>query len=364
MKILILSSANSIHTKRWVFSLAGQGIEICLFSIEKCLDTEYYQSSNVRLIEGELNANNSEGSVQKIILLKYLPRLRKAIRFFKPDILHAHYSTSYGLLGALTDFHPYIISVWGSDVYDFPNISLVHKMLLMYNLKKADAVLSTSHIMAQEANKYTSKTIQVTPFGVDTNHFKKLAVKKNDEFIVGNVKTLAPKYGIDILIEAFKLVVKNNPERKLKLVLVGEGPNKEDYIKLTKELNIENLVEFMGAIPNNELPRKCYNKFNVSVSVSNSESFGVVAVEAMACECPVIVSDADGFTEVVKDRETGFIVPKRDVEATAKTIQKFIDAPELREIIGRQGRERVLQLYDWKNNVNTMMDVYKSILNK
>jgi glycosyltransferase involved in cell wall biosynthesis len=81
----------------------------------------------------------------------------------------------------------------------------------------------------------------------------------------------------------------------------------------------------------------------------------------MACECPVVVSDADGFTEVVVNNETGFIVPKKDVEATANAIQKFIDDYTLRDKMGKKGRERVEKLYNWDENVNRMMEIYNKI---
>jgi len=363
MRILFLSNVNSIHTKRWIFSLAERGIEICLFSLEESTHSDYEISQNITIINGRFkNDSTKDGKISKITLLKYLPKLIKTIKVFKPNLIHAHYATSYGLLGSLCGFHPYIISVWGSDIYDFPNISPIHKTLLKFNFKKADYILSTSHIMAKETYKYTSKPIGITPFGVDTDLFKKTVTYKSDEFIVGNVKTLSPIYGIDILIKAFAKVFANNPDQKMRLVIVGDGPNKDDYINLTKELKIEKLVDFKGKIPNNELAEKCYNKFSVSVSLSLSESFGVVAVEAMACECPVIVSDADGFTEIVEDGKTGFIVPKRNIEATSNAIQRFIDNPSLRESMGKQGRERVLELYDWQNNVTKMFDIYTNII--
>lgn len=127
-------------------------------------------------------------------------------------------------------------------------------------------------------------------------------------------------------------------------------------------MGIGSKVEFVGKIPNSDLP-VWYNSFSVSVSLSDSESFGVVAVEAMACECPVVVSDADGFTEVVEDGVTGFIVPKRNPEAAAKAIQKFVDDPSLRETMGASGRERVKALYDWEDNVDGMINIYKSVSN-
>jgi glycosyltransferase involved in cell wall biosynthesis len=371
MRIFILSDTDNIHTKRWVAALSQRGIEIFLFGLSSN-DIKYYaQFSNVTVAETSYTNNIKNiiknGALQKLKYLKAIKEIKKHIKDFQPDILHAHYASSYGLLGALTGFHPYIISVWGSDVYDFPHVSFFHKQILKYNLSKADKILSTSHVMAKETQKYTDKPIEITPFGVDLSLFKKLHVTQQDDgvFVVGNVKTLAPKYGIDVLINAFKLLVDNNPNKKLRLEIVGEGPDRGKLQQLTRDLGISEHVVFKGRIENHLLP-SVYNSISVSVFVSvlDSESFGVVAVEAMACECPVVVSDADGFTEVVADSETGFIVPKRDVAATAAAIQKFIDDNTLRDKMGSKGRQRVEQLYDWKNNVNTMVNVYNEIFNK
>lgn len=361
MRIFILSDINSIHTKRWVKALAEQGIDIFLFGFYKDLSREYALYENVQVYG--CFERYKDSLFNKMRYLFVLRRLKQKIKEFEPDIVHAHYASSYGLLGALSGSHPYIVSVWGSDVYDFPNSNWLSGKILKYALKKADYILSTSHVMAKETKKYTDKPIFVTPFGVDTGLFKPMDVPRSEEFIIGNVKTLRPKYGIDVLIRAVDMVIKNNPEKKIHLEIYGEGPQKEELIQLARSLGIIDKVQFKGFIQNEKLP-EIYNSVSVSVSVSNSESFGVVAVEAMACECPVITSDADGFTEVVKDGETGFIVPKSDVEATANAIQQFIDRPELREQMGKKGRERVLELYDWEKNVNIMVEIYNHVVNE
>lgn len=363
MKVMILSDANSIHTKRWVSSLSKKGIDIVLFSLTDCKDKFYNDFERIKIFG--LGKDSKDSILSKLRYLTVVSKLKSVIKEEKPDILHAHYASSYGLLGALAKNKeiPYIISVWGSDVYDFPNITPFGKQIIRYNLSKADHILSTSHVMAKETKKYTDKPIVITPFGVDVELFKPSTHKESEEFVIGNVKTLRPKYGIDVLIKAADIVFKNNPDKKIRLDIYGEGPQKEELVELTKELGIEDKVNFKGFVQNTLLP-DVYNSVSVSVSVSDSESFGVVAVEAMACGCPVVTSDADGFTEVVKDGETGFIVPKRNPEATAAAIQKFIDNPNLRKEMGEEGRKRVVHLYDWDENVETMIEEYHKVLEK
>lgn len=359
MKVMILAGANNTHTHRWVSSLAGKGIEILLFTLGK-YDNWYNNLSNVKVVNCDYDVRTSV--VVKLKYLMVVPKLKRVIKEFKPDILHAHYVSSFGTIGALSGFHPFIISVWGSDVYDFPHYAPFGKLLVRHNFRKADCILSTSHVMAKETRKYTNKSIEITPFGVDTNRFCKIdGLQSADEFVIGNVKTLEPKYGIDVLIHAYKIVAERNPNLKSRLVIYGKGSYHEEYERLAYNLGIGDRVEFCGFVQNDLLPN-VYNSVSVSVSVSDSESFGVVAVEAMSCGCPVVVSDADGFTEVVKDGETGFIVPKRNSEATAEAIQRFIDDPTLRDKMGTRGRERVKELYEWTDNVDAMLKIYRRII--
>lgn len=356
IKLLLLSSAPNVHTKRWVRSLSEKGVEILLFSFEDA-DNDYYNAmKGVRVVSFGMDAHSFFGKLKYLGLVR---NLKQCIKEFRPDILHAHYATGYGLVGALSGFSPYIISVWGSDVYDFPHTFPFAKYILQWNLKKADKILSTSRAMARETARYTSKEIEITPFGVDTEKFKKKeGLQPQNEFVIGCVKTLNPTYGIDVLIKACKKVVENNPARPIRLVIFGKGSHREAYLRLSRELGMENTVSFPGFIDNDLLP-DVYNSFSVAVFPSRSESFGVAAVEAMACQCPVVCSDAEGFAEVVKDRETGFLVPKENVEATAAAIQRFIEDPTLRNTMGKAGRERVEEFYVWDKNVELMLEIYR-----
>ncbi len=362
MKIIFLGEAGSIHTIRWVNSLSEKGIEVILVSLKGEVDTVGKINDNVKVIY--LPFGTKLGYYLNIFAFK------KIISKEKPDLINAHYASGYGTLGRLSGFNKKLLNVWGSDVYDFPNESKIKKRIIEKNLKNYTAIASTSYCMAEETKKYLenkSKEIFITPFGVDTEKFKNLNIeKKENEITIGIVKTLTEKYGIEYLIKAIKeleniLGIENY--KKIKLLIYGKGELKNKLEDLTKELQIEDKVIFKGYISNEDVP-KALNEMDIFVvpSILDSESFGVAAVEAMACEVPVIVSDADGLKEVVVNNETGFVIPKRSSKEIANKIKILIENNDVVKKFKKNARERVLKLYDWNKNVENMIKIYKELL--
>lgn len=364
MKLLLLSDPNSVHTIKWAKSLAQNNIDIIIFGLGDFTVKDYDGISNIKVKTLNGTVSRDEGAFSKLKYLKAVPVVNQIIKEFKPDIVHAHYATSYSLLGAMSGFYPFIVSVWGSDVFSFPLKSPIHRLMLKYNLKKADKILSTSHVMAKETKLYTNKDIEVTPFGIDMEQFKPTSTKEEffnkEDIVIGTVKTLEDKYGIEYLIRAFKIVSDKYSNLPLKLLIVGGGSLEKNLKNLVKELNIEDKAIFTGRVPFADVP-KYHNMLSVSVSVSNSESFGVAIIEASSCSKPVVVSNVGGLPEVVEDGVSGFVVPPRDPQKTAEAIEKLVLDKSLREEIGRNGRERVKRLYNWDDNVKQMIRIYEEL---
>jgi len=352
MKICLLAPANSVHTLKIAYSLKENGNEVLIISFHKPLPKDI----------NALYFPPIFSPLGKLNYLLHIPKIKKIVEQYRPDILHAHYISSYGLVGSLLNYHPFIVSVWGSDIFDFPNKSIFHKYLIIYALNKADFILSTSNVMAEETKKYTYKEVFITPFGVDCEKFKPMPeFKPKDKIIIGTIKALKPKYGIEYLVRAFKILVDKYPSLPLELYIGGEGYLKEELEKLVRSLNIEDKVKFLGFISNDEVP-KYFNMFTVSVSVSESESFGVAVVEAESCGVPVVVSNIGGLPEVVKDGETGFIVPPKNPEATAHAVEKILLDEELRKKFSINARNFVLNKYNWEENFKLIIKIYKDAI--
>ena len=360
MKVAFLAGQNSIHTVRWANAMVEKVSELHLLTMHQPSDpidsrVKIYNLPHKGLKGYFLNTNQ----VQKILAE------------IQPDLLHVHYASGYGTLGRLSKFHPLLLSVWGSDVYDFPATSFLHRALVATNLRQADWVASTSEVMAQQTESLCPDIthLSITPFGIDIEKFRPQPKQDENYLTIGTVKKLAPKYGIDILIKAFaqarKTAISQSPdlEQKLRLTIVGDGNQRDELESLAQQLKIDHVTNFVGAVLHEQVP-DYLNQMDIYVAASrlDSESFGVAVLEASACELPVVVSDAGGLPEVVQDQVTGYIAPKENVAATADAIVKLIQSKSDRQRLGAAGRKLVLERYVWQENVDLMRSTYDQIL--
>lgn len=343
MKICFVAPANNYHTIKWAtwFSNAGHSVDVVSFTRGEI------PGVRVHYIDTGVSVNDSDS--KKIAYLFHAKKIGEIVKKINPDIVNAHYATSYGACTALSGLKGYVLSVWGADIYDFPKKSVLHRLLLKYSLKKAGHIFSTSRAMADEAGKYTKKQIDVTPFGVDIDLFNPAKRDRTDgsEFIVGIVKTLEAKYGIDYLLEAAALVKRERPDIPLKVRIAGRGSKAEDYKKLAKESGLESVVTWLGFIPQEQAAREWANMDAAVVpSVLESESFGVSAIEAEASGTPLIISDIPGLLEATGGEKTCIVVPRKNSNAIACAIERLYDNKEERMRLSRVGRDFVCSTYE------------------
>lgn len=356
MKVLLLASGRSYHATRWANALAERGVEIGFATVHK---VERPLSDRVRVFP--LSQRGAKG------YLLEAPKLRALLRLWQPDILHAHYATGYGLMSRLTGFVPRIVSIYGSDIYDFPQRSALHRALLGYVLRGA-RVLSTSAAMADEYQRCFPGRArpQETPFGVDLALFRPnpagLAAQPG-QCHIGIVKKLEQTYGIDVLLQAFARLRSMAAGPGAHLHIVGDGSQATALRTQAQQLGLGEAVTFYGAIPNREVPAFLH-RMDLFVVPSRSESFGVAAVEAQACALPVVATAVGGLPEVVANGLTGLIVPPEDAVALADALAELCaDAPR-RLACGQAARRRVEQRYSWNSNVGHLIDIYRATLGR
>lgn len=357
MRIALLAAASSIHTVRWANGLSAAGHEVHVISQHPVVEP-FAEDVEIHLLRfrGALGYFTMAAEVRTL-----LTRI-------SPDIVNAHYASGYGTTARIVDWHPWVMSVWGSDVYDFPFKSFLHKRLVRKNLLAADKIASTSYCMAEKTRSIAPELsdIAVTPFGIDLGAYEGIQSKqpgKKSKLVIGTVKSMKPVYGVDTLIEAYARLVNRFDSRKncmlpqLELYLVGEGEQLAELQSLARCLGIEESVRFVGRVPHAQVPAELA-KLDIFVALSRSESFGVAVLEAGAARRPVVVSDAGGLPEVTINGITGLVVPRENPEAAADALEKLILDPELRERMGRMAQKHVAELYSWESCVHAMLAVY------
>lgn len=361
MKVVLLSPSTSIHTIQWAKYLIQQGVDIHVVS-QHAISEDWPKDIPVTL----LPYRGFLGYFLNIFALK------KILIEIQPDLLNAHYASGYGTTARLANFHPYVLSVWGSDVFEFPYRSIFHKKLLEKNLASADIIASTSQSMAKQTQQFVDdyKKIEITPFGVDIEKFTPSCFDKNTKaqtICIGTVKTLKHVYGIDILLKALSIVfgdLKNDfPEvsNQLNFRIVGGGTDMDELKKLTVELGIDHLTHFTGSVSHEDVPSEL-NRLDIYVALSRQESFGVAVVEAQAMGIPVIVSNVGGLPEVVQNGKTGFIVDSENPQQAANAIKKLILDTELRQAMSVEAKQFAHSNFSWQSCAENMSDVYHKIL--
>lgn len=354
MRVAFLAKRHSVHTTRWVNALAAAGLEMHLIS-----SVHHGEPLDPAVRFHPLPVPPPAG------FLLNTPALRRILRRVDPDVLNTHYASGYGTLARLSGFHPHVLSIWGSDVYEFPGRSPVHRALLRGNLAAADWVCSTSHAMARHAATiHRPARLSVIPFGVDTAAFRPGPRDRDrTDIVVGTVKALAPRYGVDLLLHAFARMrdrlASEDPglAARLRLRIVGGGPAAETLARLAHSLGVAEVVDFVGPVPHDRVPAELRG-FDVYAALSRHESFGVAVIEASACGIPVLVSDAGGLPEVVVHDRTGMVVPSEDVGAAADALHRLVLNPALRSELGSEGRTHVMSHYAWEASVRGLGEVY------
>lgn len=338
-----------------------------------------------------------ETPLSKEILAEYIPDFIQGIQSFAQikgshyDLIHSHYWLS-GLIGLELQ-----------RIWQTPLIQMFHTLAVMKNrvarddtesasdlrleaeqrlMQKSDCIVAATQAelaQLQWLYRADTKRIKVVPPGVDTTRFYPIPNDEALEFIgsparqcmllyVGRVE---PLKGIDTLFEAMALLkgegfLDLNP---MCLAIIGGDPevSREEMSSemerlqgLQESLGIEDLITFLGRRDQDTL-QYYYSAAEIVVVPSHYESFGMVALEAMACGTPVIASETGGLAFLVKHGETGFHVPAADPQALAERIKELMVDEVLRSRLGKQAASYAKE-FSWSIIIHQILELYDSVL--
>jgi glycosyltransferase involved in cell wall biosynthesis len=350
-RICFFADAKSCHTQRWVNYFFDRGYEVFLLSFDR--------SEKIKAEQHLLSPRISHPALKFFFAKRDAKRIIEKI---DPDLVNAHFVISYGLLGALVDKKPLVVSCWGSDILISPKKSFFHKFRVNYVLKKADLLTSdganlTSGLinLGIDENK-----IVTSPMGVDEkfiNPTPEVSPRKTiskDFYTVLSTRSFEPRYDVKTLVMAIPLVIKN-AKKKVNFIVIGEGKQKEDLSDLAKKLNIEDYVEFKGRVSEKELLR-CYQDADIYVSTSLSDSTSVSLLEAMASGLVPIVTDIPGNREWIKDGGNGFLFPAKHYEFLSRKILEGVNDFERYNSFAKKNVEIIKQKALWEENMKVIGD--------
>ncbi|MFH1106247.1 MAG: glycosyltransferase, partial [Candidatus Aenigmatarchaeota archaeon] len=291
------------------------------------------------------------------------------------DILHIHMQNPFHVFLALFSSairKKKLVITYHSDIYGKP-FGFLADFLNELLLSKADAILPTSgnYVRTSSVLKKFKKRITVVPIGINLDKFKmtkkmKLeaeAIKKRFSLRKGKtllfVGRLIPYKGVEYLLEAMPEILKRDPD--VKLVVIGSGKLEKKLEAMTKTLGLRSRVVFLGSVKNIAAYYHACDVF-VLPSVNRAEAFGIVQLEAMACEKPVISTEIGSGTSFVnKNGESGFVVRPKSREALSNAILKLLKNAPLRKRMGRNGYRRVKRLFTIKKMAESVLEVYKKL---
>jgi glycosyltransferase involved in cell wall biosynthesis len=294
----------------------------------------------------------------------------------RPDVLHAHYVTDYGFIGALTNFHPLVVSVWGSDVLIAPQKSKVSRLQASFTLKRADCITTTAEFMKRYLVKKFAlpqdKIVRV-PWGIDLEIFhlgyaeeamilrKSLGVKANAPIVLSN-RNMAPQYEIESIIDAIPYVLKEHPNAVF-IFIRGYGyPEFEEKMKRkAQQLKVYSNTFFIPrTIPPIEMA-VYLNMAEMIVSIPKCGQFGASILEGMICGAVPIVSNISVHREVLIDGKNGYLVNSDNPKHIAEVIIDCIKNPRIKQQFYNRNKEIIEQEWDWKRNAERMVEVYDEL---
>lgn len=290
------------------------------------------------------------------------------------DLFHVHYAIPHSVsaylakqvllenkrnLKVITTLHGTDITLVGLEPSFLP--------LVKFSIEKSDGVTAVSKFLKDKTitNYHINKKIEVIPNFVDTEVYKpkedcvfKSHFAPNGEKVLVHISNFRPVKRVPDVIKIFYLVRKEIPA---KLILAGDGPDRTECERLARELNIKDDVYFLGK---QEAVVDILNASDLFIMPSQSESFGLSALEAMACGIPTITTSIGGLPELVVHNETGYIAEIGDIERMAKYAIDLLKNPNKYKKFSENARKRAVEFFNKEKIVKQYEDFYLRILNQ
>ncbi|MFD1707151.1 N-acetyl-alpha-D-glucosaminyl L-malate synthase BshA [Siminovitchia sediminis] len=339
----------------------------------------HFISSNIpfRLNHWHQNVFFHQVTVNQYSLFQYPPydialasKMAEVIKRERLDILHVHYAIPHAVCAILakqmagtgvkivTTLHGTDISVLGYDA------TLAEA--IKYGIEKSDAVTAVSHSLADQTKELLApeQSIQVIHNFIDSRVYHKVDMDglkeayniSSQEKVIIHVSNFRKVKRVRDVVTAFSNIA---ARIQAKLLLVGDGPEMTDIRRFVGELSLEDQVLFLGKQDHLE---ELYSMSDLMLLLSEKESFGLVALEAMACGVPCIGTRIGGIPEVIEDGYNGFLCELGDTDDIAEKALLLLENEELHNRFSQQAMEVPTERFDARKIVSQYENLYKALL--
>ncbi|MGE3138187.1 MAG: glycosyltransferase family 4 protein [Thermoleophilia bacterium] len=306
------------------------------------------------------------------MLLSIAKPLRRVQERWPFDVVHAHMLVPDGWAAARMGAAlrvPVVATAHRADVLDVPARGPASARQVAQAVSSLDQVCAVSAAIAEAAETLAEprRPVAVVPNGADTSVFTprdagearaRLGLPAGGP-VVTFVGKLLPRKGVDTLIEAWGILGRRPGGAPL-LVAGGIGPMREGLEARAAELGVADRVRFVGKIPHDDVGW-WMAAGDLFVLPSLSEGLPTVVCEAMNCGRPVVATAVDGTPEIVRDGQTGLLIPPRDPQALADAVARVLDEPGLAERMGAEALRIGRETYTWDANAARMVEIYEEV---
>jgi glycosyltransferase involved in cell wall biosynthesis len=303
--LCLLGDANSVHLRRWAQEMLARGWRVSVVT------------ARPQPIDGVEQRVLAPVSRQTDWLWR-VGAARRHVQDLAPDIVHAHYVTSYGTLAARCGRHPLVMTAWGSDLLVTPRQSTLLRWLTGWTLRHADLVTGDSQDLVAAIDAYGPRRPAVRiHWGADTARFHPVPWAAKPGFGIASLRAWDDNYRIQVIVAALGRLLQAAPEAPAHLHLLGGGPREAELRAQVRTLGLQDQVTFHGRVGDAEM-QAVLARCKLSVSVPLSDATSVAMLESMACGLPVLASDLPANREWLGDNE-GLWVPAAgsDTDAAA-----------------------------------------------
>ncbi len=357
--LCLLGDANSVHVRRWAAEMQLRGFRVSVITARP---------------------QPQDGVVQRVMTpvrrssdwLWRVGQARMHLRELAPDIVHAHYITSYGYLAARCARRPLFMTAWGSDLLLTPRRNPLLRGLTGWTLRRADVLTADSHDLLQAAESYRpTAPVHLVHWGADLQRFAPADWDDKPATLhIASLRNWEPNYQIEWIIEALALLRQQCPASQAQLHLMGGGPQEAALRRQVADLGLAACVHFHGRLDDARMQatlRRCH----VSVSVPRSDATSVSVLESMACGLPVVASDLPAnrhwLTRAQEPRMAECLIDAQasapqGAAALARALRLLWEHPQLARHWGALHRERMVNEGDRAVQMNAMAALYRERL--